>query len=457
MKIRVGIIDSLLETDNPKILQVLSAKWAYHVKGYQYVPSYRSKRWDGKKRFVKPSGKFKSGLLNEILADLKKINCYPEIVREYPESEKLLFKRSIKNFKLYDYQEKAISEMLAKERAIVKSPTGSGKTLIMASTLTAFPKSKVVVLFDERSILTQTYDYLGKSCGFKDVGVCLGGDFKDGRIMLCMVQSIDKIFDNYINEAEVLMVDEVHKFSRGEVAVAAIESFPNAKYRFGFTATIPDDIISELTLKGAFGDIIETKSTQDLIADNKLAKPIIQVVDYTEQLTEQDLEDTYANLYDKYIVNSEKRNGMIFSLCAKIAEGNPEAKVCILVKNLAHLELLKNKIPNCYTLEGVNSNEERKQSIRSFLESDKAAFLIGTKVLQTGINIEEITHLINARGLKDKIPTLQGLGRGMRKSSKKSSVMVYDFMDDIPYLKEHSKARIKHYIDEGHEITKVKI
>jgi superfamily II DNA or RNA helicase len=275
--------------------------------------------------------------------------------------------------------------------------------------------------------------------------------------MLSTVQSIDKILDSHLNQSEVLMVDEVHKFCRGEMTVAAIQSFPNARYRFGFTATMPDDRIGELTLVGAFGDVIETKSTQELIAEDKLAKPIIQMLEYEDEISEQDLDSDYATIYEKFIITSEKRNGIIFSLAAKIAEANPEAKVCILVKNLEHLQTLRNAIPNSFTLEGINTIHERKEAIKGFLECYGAAFLIGTKVLQTGINIEEITHLVNARGLKDKIPTLQGLGRGMRKSAGKTSVMVYDFFDHIPYLREHSKARIRHYEDEGHDVSRIKL
>lgn len=457
MIIRTGIIDSLIETDNPKLIKVLSDKWSFPVQGYQFVPSYKRGHWDGKKKFISAAGKFKSGLLEEVLADLAKINCSPEIIREYSTSKSLTFESEIKEFKLYDYQISAVNNALQQSRAIIKSPTGSGKTLITASLLTAFPDSKITILFDERSILTQTYEYLTKKCGFKDVGVCLGGDYKNGRIMLCTVQSIEKIFDTHLNDSKVLIVDEVHKFCRGEVATAAIQSFPNAPYRFGFTATIPDDIISQLTLKGAFGPVVETKSTQELIQEQKLAKPIIQIIQYKDELTEADTSDSYQNLYEKFIVNSDKRNNLIKLLASKISEANPKAKVCILVKNLHHLELLKRAIPNSYTLEGVNSISERKAAISGFLKAKGAAFLIGTKVLQTGINIEEITHLINARGLKDKIPTIQGLGRGLRKTDNKTSVMVYDFMDEIPYMDDHSKQRIKHYRKEGHEINWIKL
>lgn len=458
MRIRVGIIDSLIETDNPQILKVLSERWSFPVQGYQFTPAYRRGHWDGKKKFITAGGKFKTGLLNDVLADLAKINCTPKLDYEYPaELKPDACQPVLEKYQLFDYQIKAVNDCLAKKRALIISPTGSGKTLMLASLLNSLPYGKVVVLFDERSILTQTYEYLTKNLSFEDVGINLGGDYKNGRIMLSTVQSIEKIFDTHLNEAHTLIVDEVHKFCRGEIAVAAIQSFPNAQFRFGFTATMPDDTIGKLTLKGAFGDEITTKSTQELIEDKKLAKPIIQIIEYKDQLKAEDVDDTYANLYDKFIVNSDKRNGMIINLAAKISASNSKAKVCILVKNLAHLEILKRAIPNCYTLEGINSTSERRRAIHGFVESSKAAFLIGTKVLQTGINIEEITHLINARGLKDKIPTIQGLGRGLRKMDGKSSVMVYDFMDEIPYMDEHSKQRIKHYRKEGHEINWIKL
>ena len=458
MKIKVGILDSLIETDNPDLLRALSDKWAFPINGYQYTPAYRRRGWDGKKRFISNQGKFKTGLLNDILENLKQIKCDPIIETEITSSRFLEGVVELGKQKLYDYQIDACNKALSLNRCLLKSPTGSGKTLMIASLVNMFPDEKIVILFDERSILTQTYEYLTKKCWFEDIGICMGGEYKDGRVMLCTVQSIDKILDYYIDSTKVLIVDEVHKFSKGEVAVAAIQSFPNALYRFGFTATLPDDPIALYTLKGAFGPIVETKSTKDLIEDQKLAKPIIQIIEYVDELKPEDVDDSYASLYDKFIVNSGKRNKLIIDLCWKIYyTNNKNYRVCILVKNLEHLRILKEALPNAYSLEGVNSLQERKSSIKSFLNSDKPSFLIGTKVLQTGINIEEITHLINARGLKDKIPTLQGLGRGMRKMDGKSVVMVYDFMDKIPYLEAHSKARIKHYKKEGHSIDYIKL
>ena len=65
--------------------------------------------------------------------------------------------------------------------------------------------------------------------------------------------------------------------------------------------------------------------------------------------------------------------------------------------------------------------------------------------MQTGIDIPEITHLVNARGLKSEIATLQALGRALRIHESKKQVHIYDFNDTVPYLKEHSAARKRAY------------
>ena len=70
-------------------------------------------------------------------------------------------------------------------------------------------------------------------------------------------------------------------------------------------------------------------------------------------------------------------------------------------------------------------------------------------------NIEEITHFINARGMKSEIATLQALGRALRRHPSKDKVFIYDFLDKEKYLKGHSNARKRHYEKEGHEVLKL--
>jgi superfamily II DNA or RNA helicase len=104
-------------------------------------------------------------------------------------------------------------------------------------------------------------------------------------------------------------------------------------------------------------------------------------------------------------------------------------------------------------LEGANSITERYDCISRFRGCEESSVLIGTKILQTGVNIEEITHFINAREMKSEIATLQALGRALRRHESKSVVYIYDFLDKEKYLIEHSSNRKRHYEREGHTVN----
>ena len=101
-------------------------------------------------------------------------------------------------------------------------------------------------------------------------------------------------------------------------------------------------------------------------------------------------------------------------------------------------------IPGSLKLEGKDDLLVRNSTVKDFVSQDKGV-LIATTIFQTGVDIPEITHLINARGLKSEIATLQALGRALRTHSSKQEVYIYDFMDKAPYLEKHSKERIKSY------------
>jgi len=459
MKITVGNLTSTLETDNPKIIAALKDKYSFPVPGYQYSSAYKNRRWDGKKRYFTSNGKFRTGILRRILKDLEEIGAKDIEWEDRPEQEEH-FIPAVGKFEYREYQEKAIYQCLKRKRAIVDSPTGSGKTLIMAGCIAALQHGKditAVVLFREKGILNQTYEFF-KACGIRDLGYNSGEGYVPGKIMLSTVQSIERITDTHL-QADLLMVDEAHQFCKGETTIAAVESFPNASYRLAFTATPPrevaKDINARMVLEGAFGAVYTTRTAEDLIKDGALAKPVIQVIDNTPvSSVNEDL--SYLEVYDEYIVNCDRRNDKIKTVVSRVYQSNPKAKILILVKNLQHVENLQERIDNCYTIEGKDDIESRYDVIKRFVDDDKPATIVGTTVMQTGISIDEITHMVNARGLSGEVPTLQGLGRGIRKAEGKDTMYFYDFYDRIPYLEQHSKNRINHYKRLKFEVNNVR-
>ena len=199
----------------------------------------------------------------------------------------------------------------------------------------------------------------------------------------------------------------------------------------------------------------EVVSTADLIESGTLTKPIIQLIERSYTASGMDEDMSYPEVYDEYIVNNDLRNKVIREIIDDIRKRSKRARILVLTKSLDHGRALENLLgESCEFLEGANSIGERYKAISRFRGSRSSRVLIGTKILQTGINIEEITHFINARGMKSEIATLQALGRALRRHNSKDKVYVYDFLDKEKYLRDHSLARQRHYKKEGHE-TKI--
>ena len=454
MKIHVDKLNSRIETDNPDLLRALYELYSFKIPGSEYSTAYKRRQWDGKTHFISKAGVFRSGLLSRLLVDLEKVKCEPEILYNTDQSsDKYNKDYKLPQFSYYDYQQELIELGLKNKRGIIKSPTGSGKTLIMAGLIKALAGRKMVILFNAKQLLTQTYDFLTKTCGMDDIGLCFGEGYIYGDIMLCTVQSIEKILDTHLEEAEVLMVDECHEFANGKTTLAALRAFPEAVYRIGFTATPPSESIPQYNLEGALGSVLEVVSTSDLIESGKLTKPIIQIIErpYTASGVDEDM--SYLDVYEEYIVNNDSRNNTIKELVNEIKKQKKNSRILVLTKSLAHGRTLEDLLgDNCEFLQGCDSIGERYNAISRFRGCGDTSILIGTKILQTGVNIEEITHFINARGMKSEIATIQALGRALRKHESKELVYVYDFLDKEKYLLEHSRARKRHYQNEGHEV-----
>ena len=454
MKIEVNTLNSRLITDNPKIIDALYRLYAEKVPGYQYSRAYKNKHWDGFTHFVSKLGIFKTGLLSRVLEDLNKVGANPEV--EYTPSLPSITPNDweLKNFKYYDYQRDFILKAIEEHRGIIKSPTGSGKTLIMAGLVKALAGRKMVILFNAKQLLTQTYEFFTKNCNLDNIGLCCGEGYIYGDTMLCTVQSIEKILDTHLKETEVLMVDECHEFANGKTTLAAIRAFHKAQYRIGFTATPQSFHIPKYNLEGALGPVWEVVDTSGLIDSGKLTKPVIQLINRPYNASGIDDNMSYTEVYHSYISANDSRNNIIKDIVNEIKQKNKKSRILILTKSLDHGRALEDLLRDgdVQFLEGATSLGERYKSIAKFRRATGSSVIIGTKILQTGINIEEITHFINARGMKSEIATLQALGRALRRHETKEKVYIYDFMDKEKYLKEHSYSRKQHYEKEGHEV-----
>ena len=118
------------------IAKELSSFFTFKVPNSQYNPAFRKKRWDGKIRlFNIVTNKIYSGLLSYVLAFASDRGYKVEYESTLKKDEESFTPPTVysggKEITPHDYQIEAASHALQNRRALLISPTGSGKSLII--------------------------------------------------------------------------------------------------------------------------------------------------------------------------------------------------------------------------------------------------------------------------------------------------------------------------------------
>ena len=172
---------------------------------------------------------------------------------------------------------------------------------------------------------------------------------------------------------------------------------------------------------------------------------------------------TYAEELD-YLVSKESRNRFILDLCNTIS-GNTLVLFQLVEKHGKILyDGMKGK-ENVYFVYGGTDTDQREK-IRGLVEKHKNSTTIASYgTFSTGINIRNIHNIVLASPSKSKIRVLQSIGRGLRTSSTKDSILIFDIADDISY-KDRRNFTLNHFFERlniyneqqfNYEISKVRI
>jgi len=107
------------------------------------------------------------------------------------------------------------------------------------------------------------------------------------------------------------------------------------------------------------------------------------------------------------------------------------------VERIKHGKLLAERI-GCPFLCGKDSTEKRQKILNDFKEG-KIRVLVST-LLGEGVNIENLSCLILAHGLKSSTMFIQRVGRALR-PGKSGEAIIVDFADKGPFLAKHFEQR----------------
>jgi superfamily II DNA or RNA helicase len=135
------------------------------------------------------------------------------------------------------------------------------------------------------------------------------------------------------------------------------------------------------------------------------------------------------------------------------------------VQDAKNIGTFDDRMRKVFFIYGKTSTTEREE-IRSIVEKEKNSITIASYgTFSTGINIRNIHNIVLASPSKSRIRVLQSIGRGLRTSDNKDSVLIFDIADDLTFRGQsnftlnHFQERINIYNTEQfeYEISKVKI
>lgn len=341
-------------------------------------------------------------------------------------------------------QKELIQKAVKAGRGIIKAPTGSGKTIVIAAILQAYRGSPSLVLAHTNDLVRQAASELIKF-GFESVGV-VGGGRKDmeKEITVSTVQTFKNLdLKKLRRRYGCVIVDEAHHAK--SPSYVTILSTLLAPHRFGVTATLPTDQESILKIEGTIGPLIAELDLEKATNLQILVKPQIKFLRYNSPRNLREIKN-YRSSYEYGIIRNRPRNVKIRDF---VWEMEKEGKSClVMVVNKEHGRILSSMLDVPF-VQGATEIEDRL-TLKSNLDKKHIKTLISSVVFQEGVNIKSLDCIILAGGGKGELPLLQKIGRGLRTFKGKKTCVVVDFLDlDNRHLLFHLGHRIGVYSDLG--------
>ena len=464
---------------DPHIRHELQDEFTFDVPGAKFMPQYRSKYWDGKIRlFNLQKRQIYVGLLDKIVQFCRRYDYDYEFENSkfyglpYQETESVShegvkdYLTAISKYKPRAYQIEGVFDALQKNRRLLISPTGSGKSLMIYAITryhTEYKRSTLIIV-PTTSLVEQMYkDFIDYSWDADTHchKIYAGKDLLSKKpVIISTWQSIYKLPKTWFERFDVVIGDEAHQF-KSKSLVSIMTKLYDTKYRYGFTGTLDGTQTHKWVLEGLFGPSYKIVNTKELQEKGYLATLNIKVLLLKHEPTTF---DTYEDEV-QYLITHEKRNKFIKNLAWDL-KGN----TLILYSRVAtHGEVLYDIINKderkIFFVHGGVDVEER-ESVRQITEQENDAIIIASfGTFSTGINIKNLHNVIFASPSKSRIRTLQSIGRVLRKSKDKLNATLYDIADDCKkkskqnYTLNHLIERIKYYNEEkfSYEIIQIKI
>jgi superfamily II DNA or RNA helicase len=457
------------------ISKELSEWFSFFVPGHQFTPAFRNKIWDGRIRLYNlQTNLIYHGLLPYIENFCKERDYSleygdprPDLTDDYPvyHADKFITELDLQSrgqpIGVRDYQKSAYIHSMRNKRALLLSPTSSGKSLIiylLIRQILDYKCKKGLIIVPTTSLVEQLYsDFADYSTanGWKvedNVHRIYQGKDKHTDLPLTVStwQSLYTQPNEYFEQFDFILGDEAHLF-KAQSLVSIMTKCVNAKYRIGLTGTLDGTKTHKLVLEGLFGTVEKVTTTKELMDNKQIADFIIKclVLKHDEEICQLMKGKTYQEEIE-YLILNENRNKFIKNLSVSLT-GN----TLILYQYVdKHGKILYDMISNTknigdrkvFFVYGKTDTETREE-VRRITEDENDAIIVASYgTFSTGINIRNLHNIIFASPSKSRVRNLQSIGRGLRIGDNKTEAVLYDIADDLRY-KNHMNFTLKHFVE----------
>lgn len=470
-----NVNESFLRVDSDYgTLCELSEYFTFYAPGYKHQPKYRAGVWDGKIRlFSLDTLYLPKGLLYRLRVFAKN-NGY--LVDFESEDQSTITAKEVVEFikslnlpdwlEIRDYQVLAILKAIKNKRILLLSPTSSGKSFIQY-VLYRYYNKKTLLLVPRISLLYQMESDF-KSYGFDGEFNIIGdghGTNCDKNLVISTWQSIKDMPRQWFSKFDVLICDEVHGAKSTSMKSIAEKCF-NAKYKIGVTGTLDDEVLNQFNIEGSFGPTYVVTTNEKLMKEGHTAqlsiKPKILVYpQFVKDMFKGKFTDYKAET--NWLIDNDTRTKYITDLAISLP-GNG----LVFFNERKHGQKLYNILSDStdrtlYYIDGTVKGEKR-EDIRKSIDAGHDSITISSYgTTSTGVSVRNINWIIFASSYKSKITVLQTIGRGLRKSERKTDIDLYDIVDDLSYKSKknftfmHFDKRLEYYVNEKFSVRVEKV
>jgi superfamily II DNA or RNA helicase/phage repressor protein C with HTH and peptisase S24 domain len=319
-----------------------------------------------------------------------------------------------------------------KNKALIISATGTGKTYLSAFDAIAFNPKKLLFVVHRLTIAKDSLNTFKSVFGEEKTMGLYSGNEKDldCDFVFSTIQTISKPnhLDNFSKDHfDYIIIDETHRSGAGSY-LRLIEHF-EPKFLLGMTATPErtdgNDIFRLFDHNIAYEIRLSKAMEEEMLSSFHYYGVADLSIDNIQVDTKSDFRYLVANERVERIIENVKfygsdngiTRGLIF--CSRKNEAVELA------------DLFNAKGFNCVALTGDSSEEERANAINK-LEADnlseKLDYIFTVDIFNEGIDIPRVNQIIMLRPTESSIIFIQQLGRGLRKVDGKSYLTVIDFI-----------------------------